>query len=184
MESYREQFNLSLPPKGTKVYIEYMVGINFSIIWPGCPDGENMLYGWISSKAKALSIIIDHKWIDTTDIISSVEKQKKRIALLKSKKKDIMEDYKLIITETSNKAGKYLYQVVDQDGHIIKERRSNREYVACTVFDNFYFGRLDLIGKGDHGRMMKMWSTPAYHKNYSNEEAEKRLNKLNTIAYK
>lgn len=27
-----------------------------------------------------------------------------------------------------------------------------RDYVACTANGEFYFGRLDLIGKGDHGK--------------------------------
>lgn len=64
-------------------------------------------------------------------------------------------NYKLIVTETGNKAGKYHYQVVDETGKVISQRRSNREYVAATICGSYYFGRLDLIGKGDHGKNVK-----------------------------
>jgi hypothetical protein len=64
-------------------------------------------------------------------------------------------NYELKVTITNNKAGKFHYQVIDENGTIISERKSNREYVACTSKGTFYFGRLDLIGKGDHGRYMR-----------------------------
>jgi len=64
-------------------------------------------------------------------------------------------NYELKVTTTNNKAGKFHYQVIDDNGTIISERKSNREYVACTIKGAFYFGRLDLIGKGDHGRYMR-----------------------------
>lgn len=63
--------------------------------------------------------------------------------------------YKLTVTETGNKSAKFHYKVVDETGNIISERKSNREYVACTIHGQYYFGRLDLIGKGDHGRGVK-----------------------------
>lgn len=63
--------------------------------------------------------------------------------------------YKLLKKETQNKSARYHYTVVDESGKVITERKSNREYVACTVNGAFYFGRIDLIGKGDHGRMIK-----------------------------
>jgi hypothetical protein len=63
--------------------------------------------------------------------------------------------YFLIVTETGSKAARFHYQVVDEEGTVYSERRSNREYVACTITGEFYFGRLDLIGKGDHGRRVK-----------------------------
>lgn len=63
--------------------------------------------------------------------------------------------YTLKVTETANKAGKFHYQVMDETGKVISERKSNREYVACTINGGFYFGRLDLIGKGDHGKQVK-----------------------------
>ena len=63
--------------------------------------------------------------------------------------------YTLNVKETGNKAGKFHYTITDESGSIISERKSNREYVACTINGQFYFGRLDLIGKGDHSRQVK-----------------------------
>lgn len=60
-----------------------------------------------------------------------------------------MEKY--ILTKTQ-KGKKYLYEVKDENGNVISKRTSTRDYVACTVNGDFYFGRLDLIGKGDHGK--------------------------------
>lgn len=65
-------------------------------------------------------------------------------------------NYTLRVTETKNKAGKFHYQVIDKTGKVISERKSNRTYVACTINGQFYFGRLDLIGKGDHGKQIKI----------------------------
>lgn len=67
-----------------------------------------------------------------------------------------MSNYLLIVRETGKKAGKFNYKVVDQTGLLISERNSNREYVACTADGRFYFGRVDLVGKGDHGKYLKM----------------------------
>lgn len=64
-------------------------------------------------------------------------------------------NYILSVKTTGNKAGKYHYQVIDATGKVITERRSNREYVACTINGSYFFGRLDLIGKGDHGNDIK-----------------------------
>lgn len=64
-------------------------------------------------------------------------------------------EYTLEVTETKNKAGIFHYKVLDETGALISERKSNREYVACTIDGEFYFGRLDLIGKGMHGRGLK-----------------------------
>jgi len=64
--------------------------------------------------------------------------------------------YILTVKETGNKASKFHYTVTDEAGNIISERKSNREYVACTIHGGHYFGRLDLIGKGDHGSYLKM----------------------------
>lgn len=43
------------------------------------------------------------------------------------------------------------YTVTDENGKVISERTSKRDYVACTANGEYYFGRLDLIGKGEHG---------------------------------
>ena len=64
--------------------------------------------------------------------------------------------YTLNVKETGNKAAKFHYTVTDENGTVISTRSSNREYVACTICGSFYFGRLDLIGKGDHGNYLKM----------------------------
>jgi hypothetical protein len=61
-------------------------------------------------------------------------------------------------TTTGKKSGNFHYQVFDGNGQLISERWSNREYVACTIGGTYYFGRLDLIGKGEHGRMIKRLS--------------------------
>src|SRR5699024_8593224 len=53
------------------------------------------------------------------------------------------------------KEKKYEYQVIDADSKaIVSKRTSAREYVACTADGSYYFGRLDLIGKGDHGKYL------------------------------
>jgi hypothetical protein len=62
---------------------------------------------------------------------------------------------KLIKQETGKKSSKFFYSIVDENGNVLKTRSSNREYVAATKCGSFFFGRLDLIGKGDHGRFMK-----------------------------
>ncbi len=69
--------------------------------------------------------------------------------------------YKLIVTETGNKSAKFNYVVVDENGTEISTRKSNREYVACTINGQYYFGRLDLIGKGDHGKHLKYYGANA-----------------------
>ncbi len=86
--------------------------------------------------------------------------------------------YTLQVTETGRKSAKFCYQVInDATGAIVSVRNSNREYVACTIKGDFYFGRLDLIGKGDHGRFLKdIAARPEYWGNTA-------VN-IQTIAYK
>lgn len=62
-----------------------------------------------------------------------------------------MATYKLNKTA---KGKKIEYTVTDENGIVISKRMSTREYVACTANGEFYFGRLDLIGKGDHGKTL------------------------------
>lgn len=64
-------------------------------------------------------------------------------------------NYLLTRTETNRKDARFLYVVTDENGVEISRRSSNREYVACTIHGSYYFGRLDLIGKGDHGKRLK-----------------------------
>ena len=65
-----------------------------------------------------------------------------------------MKTYKLTKTTKGNNN---VYTVTDQQGTILSKRVSKRDYVACTIDGRFYFGRLDLIGKGDHGRSLKFY---------------------------
>lgn len=111
------------------------------------------------------------------------------------------------------KGKKYEYQVIDVDSKaIVSKRTSAREYVACTADGSFYFGRLDLIGKGDHGKRlshtaeilanpekaykkMVAYFTPDYRKQWiaenpaeqwisrNVESATKEKERLNAIAY-
>lgn len=64
-------------------------------------------------------------------------------------------NYTLTKKETGNKAARFHYQITDESGTIISERKSNRDYVAATINAHYFFGRLDLIGKGDHGRQVE-----------------------------
>lgn len=72
-----------------------------------------------------------------------------------------MKNLKLAVTETKNKAGKFTYDVIAENGDVLCTRKSNRIYEACFVTEwrdekgvthydaPYYFGRLDLVGKGD-----------------------------------
>ena len=83
-------------------------------------------------------------------------------------------NYQLKVTETNNKSAKFHYQVLDENGTLISERKSNREYIACSINSGFYFGRLDLIGKGDHKKFREYWPNAT----------EQELYNVYTIAYK
>ena len=61
------------------------------------------------------------------------------------------QNFKLTATLKGNKT---LYQVIDETGKVISKRLSTRKYVACTIDGSYYFGRLDLIGKGEHGQTL------------------------------
>ena len=56
------------------------------------------------------------------------------------------------------KGDKFIYTVTDERNNVISTRTSKRDYVACTANGEFYFGRLDLIGKGNHGKEISYWS--------------------------
>lgn len=49
---------------------------------------------------------------------------------------------------------KFLINSEYENGNVVSTRTSARNYVACTADGSFYFGRLDLIGKGDHGKRL------------------------------
>lgn len=71
-----------------------------------------------------------------------------------------MEKY--ILTKTP-KGKKFLYEVKDENGNVISKRTSTRDYVACSINGDFYFGRLDLVGKGDYGKRFSMAQKMAYY---------------------
>ena len=59
---------------------------------------------------------------------------------------------------TNNKAARFHYKVFNEKGELLTERKSNREYIACTIDGRYFFGRIDLIGKGAHGYNVKIRS--------------------------
>lgn len=67
-----------------------------------------------------------------------------------------MSKFKLTRTQ---KGDKFIYTVTDERNAVISTRTSKRDYVACTVNGEHYFGRHDLIGKGNHGKELSYWST-------------------------
>ena len=79
-------------------------------------------------------------------------------------------------TLIKNQKGKrYLYEVKDEAGNVFSHRTSTRDYVACTANGEFYFGRLDLIGKGQHGTTLSI----AYgYLNNPEESYKKALSRL------
>ena len=105
-------------------------------------------------------------------------------------------NYELKVTEINTKGAKFLYEVIDEVGNIISQRKSNREYVACTIKGSFYWGRLDLIGKGDYKKILD-WAqqrsvATKFPENYYSEQTLEEYNKegledfnnLSNIAYK
>jgi hypothetical protein len=104
-----------------------------------------------------------------------------------------MATYKL---SKEQKGKNFLYTVTDENGNVISKRTSKREYVACTADGEYYFGRMDLIGKGDHGsRIARISSVLACPKKAYTDwnikcsleeftaDCQKRLKALKQIAY-
>lgn len=83
-----------------------------------------------------------------------------------------MKTFKL--TKTT-KGSNHTYTVTDESGTVLSKRVSKRDYVACTIDGRFYFGRLDLIGKGDHGRGLRFYQ--------GKPGKEKELEAISNIAY-
>lgn len=83
------------------------------------------------------------------------------------------------------KGKKFEYTVTDEKGNIISKRSSARDYVACTANGEFYFGRLDLIGKGDHGRSLRTFeSFSKTHTDFGvRAQYAQKARDLSTIAY-
>lgn len=55
------------------------------------------------------------------------------------------------------KGSKWLYQIEDNNGNVVATRTSARDYEAATINGEFFFGRVDLIGKGDHGKALRVF---------------------------
>lgn len=103
------------------------------------------------------------------------------------------------LTKTTLKNGKFQYVVTDSNNNVISKRTSSREYVACTADGMFYFGRLDLIGKGNHRKYInyaveninmteQKWEKISKYYTYNSIDEFKswainRLNAYNQIAY-
>lgn len=60
------------------------------------------------------------------------------------------------LTKT-RKGDTFIYEVTNENGTLIAQRVSKRDFVACTASGDFFFGRLDLVGKGEHGKAIKYW---------------------------
>lgn len=73
-----------------------------------------------------------------------------------------MKELELKKTEVNKSNGKYLYTVVENE-KVLCNRRTDRDYVACYVFQRhngtfecpMYFGRMDLVGKGSSSWVAK-----------------------------
>ncbi|WP_440452175.1 hypothetical protein [Ruminococcus intestinalis] len=85
------------------------------------------------------------------------------------------------------KGDKFVYTVTDERNNVISTRTSKRDYVACTANGDFYFGRLDLIGKGDHGKGISfcrsVMENPGRESEKYIEYIKERFSDLNTIVY-
>ena len=121
---------------------------------------------------------------------------------------------KYYLTRTP-KGTKFLYEIKEREsGKVVAKRLSKRDnYVAATSNGEFFFGRLDLIGKGLHGKIVNRCKEiltnpesvyeklvkeyiPSYRatfrkeypyelwvSQFGGEYAQKRFNELNEIAY-
>lgn len=83
-------------------------------------------------------------------------------------------NYELKVTEINKKNAKFLYQVIDENGNIISERKSNNEYVYCTINGYYYSSKLGNIEKN------KQYQSESKNP-YSDED---RIKGLTTFAYK
>lgn len=65
-----------------------------------------------------------------------------------------MEKYILTKKELNN--GYKLYAVTDAGGVIISTRKSKRDYAACTINGDFYFGSTNLVNKNGRARAKRL----------------------------
>ena len=91
------------------------------------------------------------------------------------------------LEKLENKNGSFTYRVINpEDGSIISQRKSRREYVACTIDGSYYFGRRDLIGKGEHGQHLKRLRDGMNNQQESESYrsyCKNKIEELNKIAY-
>ena len=106
-------------------------------------------------------------------------------------------EHTFTLTKTTLKNGKFEYVVTDANNNVISKRTSTREYVACTADGYHFFGRLDLIGKGDHAKYIKSaqdvltWTPEQFAKKTAcagtleswKAKATRSIQELNSIAY-
>lgn len=62
-KTYRESCGLENPPKGTKLKIRKMSALGYCLIWPDCPDMENIVDGWFRVRRNAKAFAKENGWI-------------------------------------------------------------------------------------------------------------------------
>jgi len=67
-----------------------------------------------------------------------------------------------ILQKNQQGRDKWLYTIVDNENNIVAKRTSKRDYVAATIDGQFFFGRRDLVGYGDHGKAL-IWARKQMH---------------------
>ena len=92
---------------------------------------------------------------------------------------------KLILTKAA-KGKKFIYEVKNEAGEIKAQRISARDYVACTADGSLFFGRRDLIGKGEHGRQLAAYRAGSVNSRESEayrKSCKEAVEVLENIAY-
>jgi hypothetical protein len=64
----------------------------------------------------------------------------------------------VVLTKETLKNGYHVYRSIAPDGRVMGQRKSKRDYVAGNGDLSLMFGRADLIGKGEHARLLRMIS--------------------------
>lgn len=61
--SYRNCFGLENPAKGEKLHLKYLEGICYYLVWVNCPDEQNIIEGWFTTKSAATNYVKENGWI-------------------------------------------------------------------------------------------------------------------------
>lgn len=61
--SYRQQFGLDKPPKGTILSLKYMEGLKWYLHWENCQDGEDIVQARFNTSAKARKYASENGWL-------------------------------------------------------------------------------------------------------------------------